>query len=210
MHRLQSVTLIALCLAAASVLPAAMVARAEILNSGNSTAISGYVGDPGESFTITLYDGGVITEVHWSEWYDKPCLIGIRGRDPEGGNATWDERNLCGLERDEPQNAKSVGFFSNSRYFVRGLSVCSNDRLNHRMKGIALLAAKLPPDSSEIIPIAYPDTDPQDGTARHVNCKDWAEWVYCPSTQVAYGLDVHVKDGAIVGLALRCVGRGVD
>ncbi len=172
------------------------------LGSGDETrtAVSGYGGVASDAFRINLGNRG-IQEIAWEELSDKPCYFGVTGKNPDVAPSKWtDNESICG-GNSRIDSRKTVKFKDNPRYFVRGISVCTNNRSNHRLKGIKIYAAKLPAHNSRVDELTVTKKK------EHTNCRTWHSPVYCPANEVAFGMDMRVKDGAVVGIALRCAPR---
>lgn len=188
-------------LAAVAALGTPFVASAELdASTVSNTAVSGYAGQASEAATVSLGEKG-ITQIAWEELSDKPCHIELVGKDPDNASDTqWGVEDVCGgISRVDSR--KTVKFKDNPRYFVRGIQVCSNNKNNHRLKGIKIFAAKLPAGNDDIQTLTV--TNKKERT----NCKNWHQAVYCPSNKVASGLNVKIDDHSIVGLGLECKER---
>lgn len=160
--------------------------------------MSGYAGT--DTVLINLGDRG-IQKIAWQELSDRPCQFFVTGKNPDVSPSEWtDNEGFCGgISRSDSH--KEVKWPDNPRYFVRGISVCTNGKSNHRMKGLKIYAAKLPAGSDAVDNLTVTDK------AERTNCKDWHGPVYCPSGMVAFGMELRVKDDAVVGIALRCTPR---
>lgn len=191
----------AMCLSLALV--ASQLAFANSLDPDTTvdTGISGYPGNDNDSFFLRLSEGYGVTEIAWEELNDRPCFITIDGKDPaHGSETTHSTESDCG-GKSRIDSRKTVRFKNNPRYFVRGVAVCSNNKKNHRMKGVKIYAAELPSGTSSVEKVSA--TFSKD----HANCRNWHTPVFCPSGKVAHGLNVEFSDGSIVGLGLHCQGR---
>lgn len=170
-------------------------------NTASHTAVSGYAGSASDAFHVSLGDRG-ITQIAWEELSDRGCFISVTGKDPDNASDTSSSVNgdhCHGISRVDSR--KTVKFKDNPRYFVRGIAVCTNNKSNHRLKGIKIVAAKLPTGNDDVQTLTV--TNKKDRT----NCKNWHQTVYCPSNKVASGLNVKVKDSAFVGIGLQCKAR---
>lgn len=169
-------------------------AQASLTGSVHVTDVSGYGGT--STVTVDLDHRG-ITKFRWYELYDSPCAFEATGKDPDDAS---DERGswyrACDNYRRDSE--KIVRFKDNPRYFVRGLSVCTNGKKNHRLKGLKIWAAKLPAGNGVVDELTV--TSKKERT----NCKNWHGPVYCPDDQVASGVQLRMKDDSIVGVALEC------
>ena len=108
------------------------------------TGISGFAGKPSEAQVVDIKEAAV-TRVTWREHWDKPCQVTITGKDPDDARPTVDIGAYICLGGGAPLSTREVFFEGNPRYFVRGISVCTNNRDNHLMKGIEIVATRLQP-----------------------------------------------------------------
>jgi hypothetical protein len=171
-----------------------------LIGGVTNTAVSGYAGAASDAFSMSISEKG-ITAIDWEELTDHPCWIRISGKDPDDASDTRTyENDICG-GTSRPDSHKSVEFKDNPRYFVRGISVCTNNKSNHRMKGLKIYASKLPTGNDDVEVLTVTNSK------EHANCANWHTPVYCAADKVASGVNVKVKDGSIVGIGLQCKGR---
>jgi hypothetical protein len=165
-----------------------------------TTGISGFAGKPSEARVVDIKEAAV-TRVLWREHWDKPCQVTITGKDPDDARPTVDIGAYICLGGGAPLSAREVSFEGNPRYFVRGISVCTNNRDNHHLKGMEIVATRPQPDSTTVETVTVTDK------ASHPNCATWHPAVFCAANMVANGISLEVEDKAIVGMRLRCVAR---
>ena len=184
-------------------------AEAQRLGPGSyeSTAVSGYSGR-------TERIGGDENGLYGIQWYedsDEPCQVridfgGLYDRSTiQGGNNSI-VYSHCSFGSGLPpiwvpgvsDGAGDVNFNDNPRYYIRGLQVCTNNKDNHRLKGVRVWAAKVSKNDQQVLDLGESDTDTLP------NCSVWHTAVFCPAGKIAFGLVVHVGDKGVTGLALRC------
>ena len=167
-----------------------------------TTAISGY--NAAELTWLAVGEGPFgINEVSWWEDSDKPCFmrIGVRTlKEPAsfGGQQQIDICNPGLVDYFVGTETKTVTFQSNPRHVVRGVAACTNNKDNHRLKGVRIYAAKVWTTSEQVEELSVSDQEDRP------NCATWHRAVYCPVDQIASALVVHHSDKEITGLALRC------
>lgn len=158
------------------------------------------------SRTLTTHAG--IHGITWSEDKDKPCDIEVDAKELVDGRQAGDSKTavlaadghfeIC---KGSKGNAKTVQF-SNSRYFLHGIGVCTTDHkdsADNRLKGIRIYATEVKANGTLNRMNNYEQN-------KHTNCNDkyWRTPVYCPSGYIASGLKVHHRDGYFTGIGLKC------
>ncbi len=146
--------------------------------------------------THTVFMG--LDEIRWSERRDKPCDIVVKTHSldsavAKNGNETG---SICTGSSSSEKTVK----LSNSRYFIRGIAACTNDKRKsskNRLKGIKIIAAKVSTAGAVTSLNTFEDT-------RRTNCAKWFAPVYCPGGQIASGVNVYHDGESFRGLGLRC------
>ena len=157
------------------------------------TAVSGNHGGTTWSFGIDGTRG--ITGLSIGEKSDDPCYMSLEKKDDDDGSDTTSPyTSQCnGGAHSVDLN---VSFPNNPRYFVRGISVCLSN--SGKVKGVAIVAAKLPAGSSDVEELVDFTSD------QLTNCSTWKPWVYCPTNSIAQGMLIEADGDTFVGLALDC------
>lgn len=168
-------------------------ARAELEKGLTPTAISGFIGSQVDNRGAAS-DEHALSLIFAGERYDRPCDLTISKGDLAGNGdsltTTWDN---C-ITTSAP---KVVGWSNLSRIKVRGIQVCTNNKSNHRMKGIRLYGAEVQEDGDLLYQTGYESFS-------RSNCKTWHAAVFCPYGQVATKLVIHSTDDEVNGLGLKC------
>lgn len=161
---------------------------------GTDTAISGDPGSGGWA-PLNFWATYALTGVTIGERNNHPCYLRLDGKDPENGSDTEDTFTswLC---NGGANISLEVGFPNNPRYFVRGISVCLSN--SGRVKGVAVVAARLPVGSDDVEELVDYDSD------QSANCATWEPWVYCPNNMVATGAQFGEDNENFTGLGLVC------
>jgi hypothetical protein len=175
-------------------------ARFFVGDQSTRTSYSGWAGTISTTGEVGMIEGGMsgLIGITWYEDSDQPCHLGTHLRTLTQGSEAYidgDFKHCAG----NPGNIKSVGFWDNPRYFVRGIAVCSSRTgKSERVKGIKLYAAKAwltKPEVEELTTAVMED---------HTNCGTWNAAVFCPADQAATSLIIYRADRSITGLGLRC------
>lgn len=165
----------------------------ELKSGTTATAISGYLGDKVARKGVPS-DYHAIHHLSAGERWDKPCELTVYKGDMNHEEdylvTSWDKCTTTSPN-------KTVGWTSNSNIKVRGIQVCSNNKTNHRLKGIRLYGKAIHNDGSYTIQTGYEQF-------KRANCKRWHTPVYCPKGQVATKVIIHSTDNEINGLGLVC------
>ena len=168
-------------------------AYSELVPGLTNTARSGFSGTNitaiGEASSHTA-----VTLIQSQERNNVPCYLYITKHDINGtsspGYSTWNECNGTSVEN------KNVGFTLGTGLYVYGIQACTNNKNNHRVKGIRVFGGPI-----------------QDGIIQHIglfddfsrpNCSTWHSAVYCPLRQVATKVRIHHTGDEINGLSLAC------
>jgi hypothetical protein len=177
------------------------------INPVTTTAISGY--NAAQLTWLAVGEGPIgIKAVRWFEDGDKPCFMQIYQRALSGSPVSdfGAQLDICGGNDIGVPGAgsweKTVTFDGYPRYYIRGVSVCTNNNSNHRLKGIRIYAAKVWATEERVDQLSTKDEKDRP------NCANWHPAVFCPADNIASALVVHHSDKEVTGLALRC--RRVD
>jgi len=171
------------------------IAMAEPVLTGtlHKTNISGFLGNKREVIGSTS-KYHAISSIVASENADKPCWLRLyKGSLNTQDNFLSNWFDQCGPST----NMKLVGYGEYSSIKVRGVRVCTNNKDNHRLKGIRLYGAKVNKNGTLTIQTGYDEF-------KRTNCKAWHKPVYCPSNMVATKLIVEYSGDGINGLGLKC------
>ena len=164
------------------------------LRSGTTdTAISGYLGKKVARKGVAS-DYHAVNHLSAGERWDAPCELTVYKSDMNYNEdslvASWDKCTTTSAN-------KTVGWLNNSKIKVRGIQVCSNNKSNHRLKGIRLYGMAIHNNGSYTIQTGYEEF-------KRANCKRWHTPVYCPTGQVATKVIIHSTNNEINGLGLAC------
>jgi hypothetical protein len=198
-----------------SLVSAGSISAADMAWQSGTETTTGYSGWAGSISELeSASPGGQqagLYGIAWMEHRDEPCWLGIYSRDLNDGNKTVytnkgnayvnrhsDDRSVNNHCPGGSGSWTDLSFADNPRYYVRGLAVCTNDKENHRMKGVKLYAAKVwtTKPSVEALSTTILET--------HAHCDVWHGAVFCPSGAVANGVVLHRQGNAITGLGLKC------
>ncbi len=174
----------------------------ESVTSGRSGGVRQYIGE--------IPDGG-FRGVEWHEAGDIPCHFDSHMRYVNNGYHVVTGKYFNGCGPSNWGNKKSVMLDSDSNLspgiFVRGVSICDNDKDNHRLKGIRLYSAKVWDTRKQIDTLSGYVGD------SHSACKAWKPAVYCASGTIATSMVLHVNrqngtlgssSDAVWGISLLC------
>lgn len=211
-------TLLASLLVAFPSLPAQATDYATV-NPTITTDVSGFRGSV--QWVTELPGPNLLKGIKWAEHSDKPCVLAlvigqmwqpsIRYDAP----AAWER---CGGNQSSAvlliDNSMRMAQFTDTYEYVSGISVCTNNADNHRLKGISLegsIVRYFPAGNgiTEHFSVHALSATNTRSARQPSNCNRWHNAVRCPSEQVAVGLAINYEDDAMVGLALRCraIGR---
>ncbi|MCC6245020.1 MAG: hypothetical protein IT353_19410 [Gemmatimonadaceae bacterium] len=194
-------------------LPSALCAQTVwTVEPATTTAVSGYAA----SRTTQIGFGAgheAVARIWWGERGDKPCELQIEGKALEYAITTYTRKNfnLCdggatsaAWSTDGSGRIVEFGSAPDWRYVIMGISVCTNNSNNHRLKGIKIVAGGVP-NSAPGLPKTIHHYGVWD-RADQTNCATWHRQVSCPTEQIASGLVIHHTNEEITGIALRCRG----
>lgn len=161
-----------------------------------SAGLSGYSGSvttrqPGQNAFLYGIEG--------DEKSDQPCYMKFHWWRTTGANShetvrTEFRTSKCsGIDSGDKQAIFSGA--AKDRVAVSSLSVCTNKKSNHRLKGVELTGRQL--DGSVLRSAGL------EKYAR-TNCASWKAASTCPIGQLAVGVDIHSSDDSITGLRLKC------
>ena len=165
----------------------------KVTGSLHETNISGHVGKSRQVLGEGS-DSHAVSLIVATEKSDKPCWIRLYKGHLDGIGAhssDWFDkcRSVAGM--------KFVGFDDYGSTKVRGVSVCTNNKSNNRLKGVRFYGARVNDDASLTIQTAYDEF-------KRTNCKTWHKAVYCPKGMIATKLIVEYTDDTVNGLGLKC------
>jgi len=159
-----------------------------------------------------------IDSILWSEKSDKPCELGVSGRDKQLGPILFainqcDKKTAQFACENKPCTGKLAAEYEAESAVrlgpgqaITAVRVCLNPG-GERVKGIEIWGAEIL-DSGALSAHSVSDLE------RKPNCRDknWAARVLCPSQQVATGIRAHFNEGkgptanidSLTGLELIC------
>jgi hypothetical protein len=138
-----------------------------------------------------------ITGLSIGEEWDDPCYMRLEKKNDDDANDTTSPWTSAWCNSGASSVDLEVGFPNNPRYFVRGISVCLSN--SGKIKGVAIVAAKLPVGSNDVEELVDYDSD------QLPNCAHWEPWVYCPTNSFAQYVLAEVENSDyFTGLSLAC------
>ncbi len=171
-----------------------------------TSAVSGYTG---KVIPYRLPTWWGLTGINYKEVSDQACLFSVVVRSLQnvsGTNVAQDELGYMGCGSVEGYGRKKTVKLGGN-YFIHGLSVCTNktrETRKRRVKGIRIWGARVGSSPISVRPTSTMASSQRPG------CKIWQKKVTCGRGRIASGLDFHIGDRGVSGLALRCVDLMVD
>lgn len=118
-----------------------------------------------------------------TRWHQDPCDADRSGAYRDAGTSAG------GSQPEGPSSLPAIA----------GISVCTNDRDNRRLKGIRISTARGFDADGRLFDFPYPP-----GGFERANCAQWHDPVVCPTGTLATGLEIFRHGDGVGGLALRC------
>ncbi|MDX2504294.1 MAG: serine hydrolase domain-containing protein [Gammaproteobacteria bacterium] len=143
----------------------------------------------------------ILYGLEFDEQSDKPCYIKAHWWRHSGANLPDELTTTFNICKNTPKVQEALIFSSTTtnRLAVNSIQVCSNNKNNHRMKGVKITSTSVDKNES-----GKAQSTNANLSYEFPNCATWKAIRSCISGEVAVGLNVHHSNDEITGLELIC------